>query len=55
MALLNVEINDDLLSAFRKFSVQKHGRIYGVLRPEVELALSNHLKATGSKSEPEAV
>jgi hypothetical protein len=44
MALLNVEVNDRLLQDFRKFAVEKHGRIYGVLRPEVEAALVAHMK-----------
>jgi hypothetical protein len=44
MALLNVEVEDSLLQDFRKFAVGKHGRIYGVLRPEVEAALADHMK-----------
>jgi hypothetical protein len=44
MALLNVEIDDQLLQDFRRFAVEKHGRIYGVLKPEVEAALSNYLR-----------
>jgi hypothetical protein len=44
MGLLNVEIEDSLLRDFRRFAVGKHGRIYGVLRPEVEAALSDHMK-----------
>ncbi len=44
MALLNVEIDDSLLKDFRRFAVQKHGRIYGVLKPEVEAALAEHMK-----------
>jgi hypothetical protein len=45
MALLNIEIDESLLQDFRKFAVVKHGRIYGVLKPEVEVALRNHLDA----------
>lgn len=44
MALLNVEVSDPLLRDFRKFAVEKHGRIYGVLKPEVEAALAFYLK-----------
>jgi len=44
MGLLNVEVNDRLLQDFRKFAVEKHGRIYGVLKPEVEAALVAHMK-----------
>jgi hypothetical protein len=45
MALLNVQVEDSLLQEFRKFAVQKHGRIYKVLKPEVEAALVEHMKA----------
>jgi len=44
MALLNVEIEDSLLRDFRRFAVDKHGRIYGVMKPEVEAALAEHMK-----------
>jgi len=44
MSLLAVEIDEGLLKEFRKFAVGKHGTIYRALRPEVELALRNHLK-----------
>jgi hypothetical protein len=44
MALLNVEVEDSLLQDFRRFAVAKHGRIYGVLKPEVEAALADHMK-----------
>jgi hypothetical protein len=44
MGLLNVEIEDSLLRDFRRFAVSKHGRIYRVLRPEVEAALADHMK-----------
>ena len=43
MSLLAVEIDERLLMDFRKFAVAKHGRIYRALKPEVELALRNHL------------
>ena len=43
MALLAVDMNEQLLEDFRRFAVNKHGKIYGVLKPEVELALKNHL------------
>ena len=45
MALLNVQIEDYLLREFKKFAVQKHGRIYRVLGPEVAAALVEHMKA----------
>ncbi len=50
MALLNVEIEDTLLQDFRRFAVQKHGRIYGVLKPEVEAALAEHMNIQKSLS-----
>ena len=43
MSILNVEVEDKLLDDFRKLAVNKRGKIYGVLKPEVELALRNHL------------
>ena len=43
MSMLVVELDDQLLESFRRFAVNKRGRIYGVLKPEVELALKNHL------------
>lgn len=43
MAVLNVEIDDKLLDDFRRLAVNRRGKIYGVLKPEVELALRNHL------------
>lgn len=45
MPLLTVEIEGRLLKEFKTFAVQKHGKIYGVLRPEVENALREHLLA----------
>jgi len=44
MPLLVIELEEQLLKEFRRFAVNKHGRIRGVLKPEVELALRNHLK-----------
>jgi len=44
MPLLVVELEEQLLKDFRKYAVNKHGRIHGVIKPEVELALRNHLK-----------
>jgi hypothetical protein len=44
MALLNVEISDPLLADFRAFAVRKHGRIYRVIKPEVEAALAFYLQ-----------
>jgi hypothetical protein len=43
MSLLVVNMDEQLLEDFRRFAVNKHGKIYGVLKPEVELALRNHL------------
>jgi len=52
MALLVVNLSGDLLDEFRRFAVNKHGKIYGVLKPEVELALKNHLiRGAGSAIE----
>jgi hypothetical protein len=45
--MLNVEVSDHLLQDFRRFAVEKHGRIYRVLRPEVEAALIEYLKKHG--------
>jgi hypothetical protein len=45
MSLLSVEIDSALLIEFRKFAVGKHGTIYRALKPEVEMALKNHLEA----------
>jgi hypothetical protein len=47
---LNVEVDDSLLRDFRRFAVEKHGRIYGVLKPEVEAALTEHMKMQRSLS-----
>jgi len=38
-------MDEQLLDNFRRFAVNKHGKIYGVLKPEIELALRNHLTA----------
>jgi hypothetical protein len=43
MALLVVDLSGELLDEFRRFAVNKHGKIYGVLKPEVELALRRYL------------
>jgi hypothetical protein len=43
MSVLVVNLDEQLLEDFRRFAVNKHGKIYGVLKPEVELALRNHL------------
>jgi hypothetical protein len=43
MSVLVVDLDKHLLESFRRFAVNKHGKIYGVLKPEVELALRNHL------------
>lgn len=52
MTLLVVDIDKQLLERFRRYAVNKHGKIYGVLKPEVELALRDNLldeKESGSK------
>jgi len=51
MPLLVVELDEHLLKEFKRFAVNKRGKIYGVLKPEVELALRNHLKLEG-KADP---
>jgi len=43
MPLLVVELEEQLLKDFRKYAVNKHGRIHDAIKPEVELALQNHL------------
>jgi hypothetical protein len=52
MAIMVVDVNEQLLKEFRRFAVNKRGKIYGVLKPEVELALRNHLKQE-EKAAPE--
>jgi hypothetical protein len=47
MATMVVDVDEQLLKEFRRFAVNKRGKIYGVLKPEVELALRNHLKLEG--------
>jgi hypothetical protein len=44
MPLLVVNLDEQLLDEFRRFAVNKRGKIHGVLKPEIELALRNHLK-----------
>jgi len=46
-ATLNVKVNEQLLRDFRSFAVQNRGRIHGALKPEVEIALRNHLIVNG--------
>ena len=41
--LLVVSLDEELLKAFKSFAALKHGRLRNALRPEVELALKNHL------------
>jgi len=53
MSLLAVDIDERLLMDFRRFAVAKHGRIYRALKPEVELALRNHLADKESKPNSE--
>lgn len=48
---LNVKVNEQLLRDFRSFAVQNRGRIHGALKPEVEIALRNHLIANGFLAE----
>ena len=50
-ATLNVKVNEQLLRDFRSFAVQNRGRIHGALKPEVEIALRNHLIANGFLAE----
>jgi hypothetical protein len=42
-ALLVVNLDEGLLKAFKGYAASKHGRLRNALRPEVELALKNHL------------
>jgi hypothetical protein len=42
-ALLVVNLDEDLLRSFKSYAATKHGRLRNALRPEVELALKNHL------------
>ncbi len=49
MTTICIDVDDGLLKDFRRFVVEKHGRIHGVLKPEVEIALINHMKAQKSK------
>jgi hypothetical protein len=44
MTTICIDVDDKLLKDFRTFVVAKHGRIYGVLKPEVEAAMANHIK-----------
>jgi hypothetical protein len=44
MAMLVVDLDEALLCAFRKYAVGKHGKIRGVLKPEIELALRKYLE-----------
>lgn len=53
MGLLNVEIEDSLLRDFRRFAVEKRGKIYGVLKPEIEQALRTYLEASKKKTQEE--
>jgi hypothetical protein len=40
---LVVDVNKNLLMEFKIFAAKKHGRLYNALKPEVEMALRNHL------------
>jgi len=42
-AVLVVNLEENLLKEFKSFAAAKHGRLRNALRPEVELALKNHL------------
>ncbi len=44
MATLVVNLDEKLLLEFRSFAAAKHGRLYNALKPEVEVALRNHLQ-----------
>jgi hypothetical protein len=48
---LVVDVNEDLLKKFRRFAVGKHGKLYNALKPEVELALKNHLTNQQSRTD----
>jgi hypothetical protein len=49
MAMLVVDVDKQLLERFRRFAVNKHGKIYGVLKPEIEMALENHLRSKNER------
>jgi hypothetical protein len=49
LAQLTVNIEDKLLNDFRRLAVNRRGKIHGVLKPEVELALRNHLAKQGER------
>ena len=55
MPLLVVELDQDLLGAFRRYAVEKHGKIHGVIKAEVELAIRNHLTKPVESSSPKEV
>ena len=44
MSLLVVDVDQQLLERFRRFASNKHGRLYGVLKPEVQPALEEHMR-----------
>jgi hypothetical protein len=51
MATLVVNLDEKLLLEFRSFASAKHGRLHNVLKPEVEIALKNHLANQKSKAD----
>ena len=44
MPLLVVDLDEQLLDRFRRFAANKYGRLYGVLKPEVQAALEEHMR-----------
>jgi hypothetical protein len=50
MTLLVVDLDQQLLAEFRGYAANKHGKLYGVLKYEVELALKNHLATQRNRS-----
>jgi hypothetical protein len=53
MTIMVGDVNEQLLKEFKRFAVNKHGKIYGVLKLEVEQALRNHLKQEGKAAPAE--
>jgi hypothetical protein len=50
MTLLVVALDAQLLAEFRGYAANKHGKLYGVLKCEVALALKNHLATQRNRS-----
>ena len=51
MSLLVVDVDQQLLERFRRFAANKHGRLYGVLKPEVQAALEEHMRIDSGEAD----